>query len=84
MSPYLSALRVQARAAAKKLRDERARATKAADPKPPPINTERRVYELPPELVARILRYQLAEGLPSEAAAARVLLDAGLIKGLRK
>jgi hypothetical protein len=40
--------------------------------------TERRVYNLPREMVARVLHFQLEQRLPSETEAARVLLDQGL------
>ena len=41
-------------------------------------NAERRVYVLPRELVGRVLDYQLAKLLPSEVAAVRELIEAGL------
>ena len=48
---------------------------RAAAAKP---QVERRVYYLPETLVKQVLRYQLRHGLPSETAAARVLLQEAL------
>ncbi|MCA0947354.1 hypothetical protein LCM08_20720 [Salipiger pacificus] len=41
-------------------------------------STKRRVYELPTELVERIVEFQKDRGLPSEVEAARRLLDQAL------
>lgn len=41
-------------------------------------STRRRVYDLPTDLVDRILLYQKEKGLPSEVEAARKLLDQAL------
>jgi len=46
--------------------------------RPPPVPAERRVYELPGELVQRIREYGYQEGCRSEVEAARALLDAAL------
>lgn len=43
-----------------------------------PSGTKRRVYDLPQELVDRILEFQRDRGLPSEVEAARRLLDQAL------
>ncbi|NRB16876.1 MAG: hypothetical protein HRU33_04690 [Rhodobacteraceae bacterium] len=40
--------------------------------------TKRRVYDLPTELVERIVEFQKDKGLPSEVEAARRLLDQAL------
>lgn len=42
------------------------------------VSTKRRVYDLPNELVERILEFQKDRGLPSEVEAARRLLDQAL------
>lgn len=51
------------------------RAIRESRPRPEMV---RRVYVLPTEMVARMLRYQADRGLPSETAAARELLVEGL------
>lgn len=51
------------------------RAIRESRPRP---DVDRRVYVLPAEMVARVLRYQADRGLPSEVAAVRELLAEGL------
>ncbi|GHA13155.1 hypothetical protein GCM10007989_04670 [Devosia pacifica] len=48
-------------------------------PSPPaPVETQRRVYALPADLVERIVEYQREKGYPSEVEAVRRLLDDAL------
>lgn len=47
-------------------------------PPPAPVETQRRVYALPADLVERIVEFQKEKGYPSEVEAARRLLDDAL------
>lgn len=51
------------------------RSIRESRPRP---DVARRVYVLPAEMVARVLRYQADRSLPSEVAAVRELLAEGL------
>jgi hypothetical protein len=45
---------------------------------PSPVETQRRVYALPQEMVERIVQFQKEKGFPSEVEAVRRLLDDAL------